>query len=237
MMATQREYIYNTVFSWSGHMIIYFMLLFVTIMAVIYSILLWTKVKNNVIKFLMVLLLSLALLKYITLYIFGIAQSPEHLFLFRFLFLASLISLPAASYGSLRLLRNAGLNIYDKILMVFMIISFSYILYNAPEGIISSDPGYTVLFREGWMYIILIIQCIFSVLMVYLSFNYFIKQHILKIKLTYFLYLIAYTALLSESLLQIFGYKLFPENIISEILIVIAIIAALKVRIISNTAN
>lgn len=215
-------------------MISYFSVLFIILMANVYAIILSIHLKEKLLKMVVVLFLSFTLFRYFILYLFSLAQSPENLFMLKNVVLVSLITIPVLSYLCIMILNKGGLNIFDKCFLVLTGVIFAFVIYIAPRGIINTDFGYKVLYNDGWQFIITLIQFCFSGYLIYVSLNYFKREKNFKLKFTYFLFFLGYIIEIIEGLLSFYQNNLLPENIISEGIILIAIISCLKIKLINR---
>lgn len=211
-------------------MIIYLSILFLVLIANIYAITLCINIKGRIFRLIYLILLAFCLFRYFSLYAFLEAETPANLYSLKNIVLSSFVSIPIVSYISLRLLNKGSFNGLHKAFIAILTVIFLFIICKAPYGIASNNIGYTVTFKSNWPFIILVIQWIFSALMIYLSLNYFAKSNNIKCKIVNLLFLIGYIGVIVETLSIILNKGILPASIMSEGIILIAVILTLKVK-------
>lgn len=211
-------------------MITYLSILFLVLLANIYAITLCINIRGRILRFIYLTLLAICMFRYFSLYAFLEAEAPTNLYLLKNIVLSSFVSIPIVSYISLRLLNKCSFNSVHKVFISILTALFLFVIYKAPYGIASSDIGYIVTFKNNWQFIILIIQCAFSALMIYLSLNYIIKSNNIKHRIINLIFLIGYIGAIVEPLSIFFNKGILPTTVISEGVILISIILTLKIK-------
>ena len=211
-------------------MIWYFTVLFLVFIANLYSIILSINIKERLFRLTTLILLSLCIFRYCTLYVFSVAQTPVNLYIIKNLVFTATISIPIVTYICIMKFNKGIFNIFDKIFTLILLIIGLVIMYNAPMGIINTNLGYKVLLSDEWKFIIMVIQGGFSVLMICISLNYFIKEKNIERKTVNFFFLIGYITAMAEGVLSILNKGILPEPIISEGIIFISIIMSMKIN-------
>jgi hypothetical protein len=132
------------------------------------------------------------------------------------------------SYICIKYIKNSNFSNFDYAIEGCIALIYSYILFNAPKGIVIKNAHYSILFNDGWQLILAVSLCIFSAIMLYISLLYFIKVKKLAIKLNLLLFFIGFAFCIVEYVFLILGYELLPENIIAETVIMIAISISIR---------
>jgi hypothetical protein len=209
-------------------MLLYFSILFLVCLANVYAITLCLGIKEKLYRFTFLALLSLCVFRYFILYFFSSAETPIYLYSLKNLAFVSIISIPPIAYICINVVGKGFCNIIDKVFVVIITLIFFVIVYRAPQGVVSAELGYKVALGENWIYILSIFQCSFAALMIYLSFKFLFIAKGYKYKALYFLFGLGYITSIIEAMLTIINNGIFQEAIISEGLILIAIIISIK---------
>ena len=207
---------------------IYLSLLFVVLITNLYALMSTGNIKNKFIRVSFKILLVLSLLRYISLYIFLVSESPNYLYNIRYFVLFSGLSIPVTSFISIKLMNEEKVKNIDTIFISIISVIYIFIILNAPYGIISKDIGYSVAVKQSWTFIIASIQGFFSGLMIYFSLNYFVKIKVIKNRLINLIFLSGFMSAIAEGLVILFGIAGFRTMIISEGIILIAVCSALN---------
>jgi hypothetical protein len=202
--------------------------LFVAFSAGLYALILSLGLKNKLVRAMVFSIVLLCLLRFISLFIFYSASSQEILYLLKYPALSSIVGLPLLSYICIRYLKNNCLRNLDIIVEGFIALTFLCILFNAPKGIIIKNANYSILFNNGWQLIIAVSVCIFSAIMLYIALLYFTKVKNLAIKLNLLLFFIGFIICIVEYVFLILGYELLKENIIAEMILMLAILFSIR---------
>lgn len=203
---------------------IYLSILMILFILTIYMLILSLGIKKKSLSVFFSFLSALILISYLTQYIFLSAQSPEFLFNIRhFIFL----SFPSAGLMSFIFINKCDNHLMSKkniILLIIIFIAFSWTVIACPEKIMPDILGYRVVLYDKLAYCFYGIEGLFSIYMIYMSLKKFLLGGPIGHRVVNIAFFLGYTAAIAESLALLFNKPFMRFPIVSELLIIPAII-------------
>lgn len=178
------------------------------------------------IKTIVIIIVSVMLLRYISLITLFLSFKMQYLYLLKPVFFMNFIAVPIIAVTTLYIfLRKDNMSFsYSFIFTILLTLLYAAVMYKCTCCVKNLDYcGYTIVFKDNWVYWVYIALNTF---MLFLAMYLLNNNNINKVGI----YLIIASALMTiiEMITWIIGVSLLPENIIGDIMWIISLMYGIK---------
>lgn len=168
-------------------------------------------------------LIILETLKYISLLIFYVIESPGNIYSMRFIPMFSIVSLFAIGYIMIYCSKDKTLKLKNWLVILLFLVVGVYIVFNLSIGIENTNFGYKIIKNKNWTYIASFFIILSSFLMIAVSLKTVFYFKKVGVKIYNLLLSLSFLVLAVEEVFLVMSKEIFPFSIIGDLTLMLSI--------------
>lgn len=185
------------------------------------------KFHEGMLRWVMLLMLFVCLIKYPVQLLFEVSSLPIGLYRLRFFYMISIPMIFPLSYLQIRLLKNPALKGLDMLYFTMLLLIPLFIALKTVVGIEMRSYGYGIFFAKGWQMIYAVASVFFCIMLLYVAMVYFIHEKRPAVKLVYILFVFGNLTLAFKACTFLTGFSSNTDYLTAEGILLTALTVSL----------